>query len=143
MYRNPLDIAVSEMHSYSRPERSALAHFFRSFSRDDLLLKMIEDRSLAGGKTIRDSISSYIPWLSIPNVVPLSFEELIGAKGDGCPNEQIKTIWSLQLKLHIPGRPEHYGALAFNEDSRTFYEGRINSHRRAFRAQHWQAFRAL
>ena len=147
MYRNPLDIVVSEMNHCRRIDRSALAHFVRHLSPDDLLLKMIEHRGLAGGspfiKTIRDSIALYTPWLSLPNVIPLSFEELVGTKGGGSYDEQIRTIWSLQLKLHIPGRPEHYGALIFDELSKTFHEGKINSHRRAFRPEHWQAFKAL
>jgi hypothetical protein len=68
---------------------------------------------------------------------------LIGPQGDGSSEAQQRTIWSLQLKLHVPGRPQEHGARIFNPGSWTFRKGTINSHRQLFGTEHYQAFREL
>jgi hypothetical protein len=141
MYRNPLDILVSESRWLAKRDKSAVAHYFSTMTEEQRLLALIEDDPVL--HDIRYRIRSYLPWLTLENTIPLSFESLVGPSGRGSADEQLRTVWSLQLKLHVPGRPAVFARHLFNPDSPTFEVGEINAHRAAFTAAHWQAFRRL
>jgi len=130
MYRNPLDVVVSEAFYLGDRRNTPLAGFYSRLKMEERLLRLIGEDPLVG--SLRHRLSHYVPWLRLPNVIPISFEELVGPKGDGSLAEQLKTIWSLQLKLHIPGSPAWYAAAVFQESTRTFRRGMINSHREYF-----------
>ena len=66
-------------------------------------LALIDDPWLFG--SFRDRMAGFVPWLEFSNVIPVSFEELVGARGGGDDATQRRLIWSLQLKLHVPGSP--------------------------------------
>jgi len=127
IYRNPLDIVVSEANYYHRDGATVFSSYLRHMEFEQRLLRLIDDPHLLG--SIRDRINNFVPWLDCENVIPVSFEELIGAKGGGDDAVRNQLIWSLQLKLHIPGTPEQIGAAIFDESSPTFHEGRIGSSR--------------
>ncbi len=141
IYRNPLDVVVSETFYFTRKEMTPLAHYYTTFSDAERCLSLIVDDPLLKG--IRERVRGYLAWMRLPNVIPVSFEELIGSRGDGSDAAQQRTIWSLQLKLHVAGNPRELGARIFRPDSPTFREGKINSHRQFFRAEHYAAFRGL
>jgi hypothetical protein len=90
--------------------------------------------------SIRDRIGNFIPWLEFKNVIPISFEELIGDQGGASDEEQIKLIWSLQLKLHIPGNPENFGEKIFDRDSPTFHKGKSGSFKNYFTGAAYKKF---
>lgn len=123
IYRNPLDILVSEANWFHQPRNSPLAGYLRSLDDRSRLLRLADDPWLLG--TIRDRVGAFIPWLDFPNVIPLSFEELVGARGGGSDEGQLDLIWSLQLKLQVGGRPEDIARRVFNPESPTFAEGRV------------------
>ncbi|MHB1635511.1 sulfotransferase family protein [Acidiferrobacter thiooxydans] len=127
IYRNPLDIVVSEANYYHRDGATVFSAYLRNMTFEQRLLRLIDDPHLLG--SIRDRINNFVPWLDCENVIPVSFEELIGAKGGGNDAVRNQLIWSLQMKLHIPGSPEHIGAHIFSESSPTFHEGRIGASR--------------
>ncbi len=52
-------------------------------------------------------------------------------------------MWSLQLKLQVPGSPLTHARRAYSEQSHTFRKGRINDHREFFTAEHYAAIRRL
>jgi hypothetical protein len=141
MYRNPLDVVVSEAFYYGDPTKTSVAYYFSSMSMDERLQRLIGDNPLLG--SIRDRMRRYIPWLQLPNVIPVGFEELVGRQGGGSLEEQLKTIWSLQLKLHVPGSPAYYAASVFRRESETFRKGAINSHREYYSEACYAAFRKL
>jgi hypothetical protein len=126
MYRNPLDVLVSEAFYLIDPRNTALAHYFSALEMEQRLLRLIGDDPLLG--SLRHRMAMHRPWLRFPNVIPISFEELVGPKGGGSLAEQLKTIWSLQLKLHVPGSPAYYAAAVFRPETQTFRKGAINSH---------------
>jgi hypothetical protein len=126
MYRNPLDVVVSEAFYYADPRNTPLAHYFSSFSMEERLLRLIGDDPLLS--SLRKRMARYLPWPRFPNVIPISFEELVGPKGGGTLAQQLETIWSLQLKLHVPGCPAYYAAAVFRQETQTFRKGAINSH---------------
>jgi hypothetical protein len=127
IYRNPLDIVVSEANYFHRDGATVFSSYLRHMEFEQRLLRLIDDPYLLG--SIRDRINNFVPWFDCENVIPVSFEELIGAKGGGDDLVRSRLIWSLQLKLHIPGNPEQIGAAIFDESSPTFHEGRIGSSR--------------
>lgn len=141
IYRNPMDVVVSETFYLTRKEKTPLAHYYRTLSDHERCESLIATDPIIG--CIRDRVRAYVAWPRLPNVIPISFEELIGSQGGGSDEAQQRAIWSLQLKLHVPGSPREYGASIFNTGSWTFRQGSINSHRQFFRAEHYEAFRTL
>ena len=141
IYRNPLDILVSEANYYHRDGNAIFGGYLANRSFEQRLLALIEDPWLFG--SFRDRMAGFVPWLEFPNVVPVSFEELVGARGGGEDAVQRRLIWSLQLKLHVPGNPEKLAAQVFDPDSPTFNEGRIGSYREKLDATALEKFGQL
>jgi hypothetical protein len=127
MYRNPLDILVSEANYYHRDGNAIFGGYLGNRSFEERLLTLINDPWLFG--SFRDRMAGFVPWLEFPNVVPLSFEELVGARGGADDAVQRRLIWSLQLKLHVPGRPDVFASQVFDPESATFNAGQIGAHR--------------
>lgn len=127
IYRDPRDILVSESNWFHKPENSPLAGYLSGLSREERLLRLVDDPWLLG--SIRDRVGAFIPWLDFPNVIPLSFEELVGARGGGSERAQLDLIWALQLKLRAVGRPRDIADKVFNPRSPTFSEGRVGAWR--------------
>lgn len=125
IYRNPLDIVVSEANYYHKDGATTFSSYLRHMTFDDRLMRLIDDPYLLG--SIRDRIVNFIPWFDCENVIPISFEELVGEKGGGDNKLREQLIWSLQLKLHIPGSPTELARTIFDESSPTFHEGRIGA----------------
>jgi len=141
IYRNPLDIVVSEANYYHQDGRSAFWSYLSELPFEERLLKLIDDPWLLG--SIRERMSRYIGWLGLRNVIPLSFEELIGPNGGGTLEDQARLIWSLQLKLQVPGDPADYGNKVFNQNSATFHAGQIGSYRKHFTDAAYEKFLSL
>jgi len=141
IYRNPMDILVSEANFYHRDGKTAFWSYFDGFSFEERLLKLINDPWLLG--SIRDRMKDYISWLDMKNVIPVSYEELVGPKGGGSEKLQVKIIWSFQLKLHIPGDPKHFAEKVYDKDSPTFYGGRIGSFKKHFTEKAYEKFYEL
>jgi hypothetical protein len=141
LYRNPMDVVVSEAFYYRDATKTSLAYYYASLGLEEQLLQLIADNSLVG--SMRHRMRGYLPWLRLPNTIPVSFEELVGPPGGGSLEEQLKTIWSLQLKLHVPGSPADYAAALFRPDSQTFRKGAINSHIEHFSESCYAAFGEL
>lgn len=130
IYRNPLDILVSEANYYHRDGNTTFGGYLRNKSFEERLLALIDDPWMFG--SFRDRMAGFVPWLEFANVIPVSFEELVGARGGGDDAVQHRLIWSLQLKLHVPGKPAAFAAQVFDTESATFNTGQIGSHREKF-----------
>jgi len=141
IYRNPLDIVASEANYYHEDGATSFAGYLGSLSPEERLLRLIDDRWLLGN--IRDRVSKFAAWLDFANVLPLSYEELVGAQGAGSDAAQNDLVWSLMLRLHVPGRPAEIAGKVFNPESATFRSGRIGGHERRFTPAAWEKFRAL
>jgi hypothetical protein len=128
IYRHPLDILVSEAHYYHCDGKTAFAGRLSEYDLKERLTRLLDDSWLMG--SLRDRIGGFLPWLEFPNVISLSFEELVGAAGGGSEEAQLQLIWSIQLKLQVPGEPEHIATKVFNTDSATFRSGQIGGYRK-------------
>lgn len=123
IYRNPLDILVSEANYYHQPGKTSFASYLAGRTPAERLECLLGPDWLLG--SLRERVGGFIPWLHFENVAAVSFEELVGTQGGGSDALQFDAIWALQLKLHVPGRPESYAQKVFNRDSATFNEGQI------------------
>jgi len=130
IYRDPRDILVSEANFYHRPEVSIVSGYFAGLSFRERLIRLLNDPWLIG--TLRDRMAVYIAWFSIRNVIPVSFEELVGAAGGGSDDEQRRLIWSVQLKLQAGGQPDVIARDLYDRASPTFHTGQIGSWRQHF-----------
>ena len=55
-----------------------------------------------------DRVLAFEPWLHFNNVIPLAFEDLVGELGGGQADRQQRLIWSIQVKLGVPGSAPRY-----------------------------------
>lgn len=141
IYRNPRDILVSESNWFHKAKNSPLAGYLSALSQEERLLRLVDDPWLLG--SIRERVGGFVPWLDFPNVVPISFEELVGSRGGGSDRAQLDLIWSLQLKLRAAGRPAEIARRLFNPESPTFTEGRIGAWREQLTPRVKEKLRAL
>jgi predicted nucleic acid-binding Zn-ribbon protein len=74
----------------------------------------------------------FAPWMAFPNVLTLAFEDIVGAQGAGDDTIQQALIWSIQVRLALPGAPAEIADRLFDRASPTFRDGRIGAHRSAF-----------
>lgn len=125
MYRHPLDILLSEAHYYHQEGKTIFAGWLDGLDFDERVSRLLNDNWLIG--SLRERIVGYLPWLEFPNVISLSFEELIGAAGGGNDVDQLLLIWSIQLKLQIPGNSRDIASRIFNPDSATFRSGQLGA----------------
>lgn len=128
IYRHPLDILVSEAHYYHKDGKTAFAGWFDGNDFDERVIRLLNDNWLIG--SLRERIGGFLPWLDFPNVISLSFEELIGAAGGGNDADQLQLIWSIQLKLQAPGDPRDIASRLFNPDSATFRSGQLGGYKK-------------
>ena len=141
IYRNPLDIACSEANYYHKEGKMVFSGYLEGLSYDERLSRLINDKWLFG--SIRDRISEYIAWTKFGNVVSVSYEEMVGDKGGGNENAQIRLIWSLMLKLQVPGKPGDICGKIYNNNSATYFRGKIGTYRDYFKEEHYNLFRSL
>ena len=141
VYRHPLDVLVSEANYFHRESKSVFAGYLSGQTFEQRVDRLLDDPWLLG--SIRDRIGGFTPWLEFPNVIPLSFEELVGPEGGGDREEQLKLIWSVQLKLQVPGAPHVFADGVFDRSSPTFFQGRAGSWRSSLSAEQLKRFREL
>jgi hypothetical protein len=133
-FRHPLDVLVSEANYYHREGKSIFAGYFAGLTLEQRVHRLIDDPWMLG--SMRDRICGFAPWLEFPNVIPISFEELIGREGGGSDEDQLRLIWSLQLKLQVPGEPHAFATRVFDRGSPTFFQGRIGAWRSVLSPDH-------
>lgn len=141
IYRHPLDVLVSEANYYHREGKTTFSGYLSNLPFEQRVHRLLDDPWLLG--SIRDRICGFAPWLEFQNVIPVSFEELVGPKGGGIREDQLRLIWSLQLKLQVAGRPHAIADQIFDRDSPTFYQGQIGAWRSALSEEHLSRIRTL
>lgn len=126
-YRNPFDILVSEANYWHVDGNSPLSVLLGHLSFEQRIARLVDDRWLLG--SIRDRVGEFAAWLDCANIIPVSFEEIVGDAGGGSDMAFDALVWSLQLKLHAPGIPQDICSVTSDRSSPTFREGRINGWR--------------
>lgn len=137
IYRHPLDILVSEASYYHRPGKTVFSGYLSHLSFEERLLRLVDDPWLMG--SLRDRVGKFAAWLDFGSVIPLAFEELVGAAGASDPALQRRALWSVLLKLQVAGDVDTVAASIFNPHSATFEKGTIGRHRESMTPAAWQA----
>ncbi|MBC8505322.1 MAG: hypothetical protein H8D34_10715 [Chloroflexi bacterium] len=141
VYRNPLDIVVSELDWFVKEEHAFSGYLNCCADDGERLRRLIADETVMG--SIRDRINRYAGWMNFGNVIPISYEELVGSRGGGSDTQQSDSIWALQMKLHISGSPESFGNQLYDTGSATFSKGRIGRHMERFESEHFVLYNSL
>ncbi|MFA5924976.1 MAG: hypothetical protein WC856_27460, partial [Methylococcaceae bacterium] len=141
VYRNPLDIVVSELDWFVKAGHAFSGYLNSCKDESEQLSRLIVDQTVLG--SIRDRINRYAGWVNFNNVIPVSYEELVGARGGGRDTQQADSIWALQLKLHIAGSPEAFGSQLYDPGSATFSKGIVGRHMERFESKHVELFDSL
>jgi len=129
MYRHPLDILVSESKYYPEEGATPFAAYLADLPEEERVLRLIDDPRLLG--SLRERILKFAAWLDFPNVMPVSYEELVGVAGGGDDKARDRLLWSLLLKLQLAGAPRELARRISRRDSPTFREGRVGEWTRA------------
>jgi hypothetical protein len=127
--RHPWDILVSEANYYPKRGKAVFSGFYEGLDFDAGIDRLLGDGALLG--RFCDRVMAFEPWLHFENVIPIAFEDLVGELGGGDPKRQERLIWSIQVKLGVPGAPHDFAAKLFDPTSATFNKGVIGSHRNA------------
>jgi hypothetical protein len=130
--RHPWDILVSEANYYAKPGNSPFSGFYDGLDFEARTIRLLDDGLMLG--RFCERVLAFEPWLHFDNVIPLAFEDIVGAAGGGDVGRQQRLIWSVQVKLGTPGAPADISGRLFDKASPTFHEGRIGSHRTALPA---------
>ena len=141
IYRHPLDILVSEANYYHKIGKTAFYGYFDGLSFNKRVSILINDKWLLG--SIRDRVANFICWLKFSNVIAISFEEIVGSLGGGDDELQLKTIWSIMLKLQIEGSPKEIAKKIYNPKSDTFNKGKIGNFKNELKSYHYEEFKKL
>lgn len=127
--RHPLDILVSEANYVARPGRTLYSGRYEARDFAARVATLLDDEAMLGRFARR--VADFAPWLDFPNVLPLTYEDLVGPEGGGERGRQRDLVWSLMLRLGIPGAADDIAARLYDRDSPTFGEGRIGANREA------------
>lgn len=141
IYRNPLDILVSEANYYHRDGKASFSGYLSNLAFEQRVERLISDPWLLG--SIRDRIAKFVAWLEFSNVIPISYEELVGTHGGGDDRVRESLVWSLQLKLQVPGRSAQIAGSLLDQNSPTFHKGKIGGYREALSDQAFADFYKL
>lgn len=125
VYRHPLDILVSEANYYGKKNNTVFGGAFSEMNLHERIEFLLEDEFLLGKFFHR--LASFIPWLYFPNVLPVSFEELVGEEGGGSEELQSRVVWALMLKLCVSGSVAEFKRKIFRRESATFVKGQIGA----------------
>jgi len=131
IYRDPRDQVVS--YSYWRARRGPTPFNFsipngleRKQARRQLLTFLIEK--------ISASYKLFMPWAIHPQVLPIKFEDLVGARGGGSDEKQLQTI--MKIAAHIGTPISEAGAKKIATQlfggTWTFRKGQIGSWKKEF-----------
>jgi hypothetical protein len=119
------------------PDQYAHAAILRSMNNDhDRLMHAICDTTFPFWNSLREST-----WLFLhPQILNLSYEELVGLSGGGSERAQLLAVMRMMLHLNVGGDPRAIARKAYKTDAATFSKGRIDTWRDEFKPEHLKAF---
>lgn len=144
--RDPRDVMVSFVNYLSGYTGRGYGNFseFQAISRvldsfdsfEEKLTYALEDINFPGHGDLRD-----VYWLfKHPYVCTVRFEELIGPRGGGSREQQIKAVERVLTHLNIDEDPEALAEKVYNPSAFTFHKGKTGSWREHYSAQQYDLF---
>lgn len=119
------------------PDQYAHAAILRTMdNHHDRLMHTICDTTFPYWNALREST-----WMFLhPQILNLSYEELVGLLGGGEERRQLLAVMRLMLHLNVGGDPDAVAKKAYAREAWTFSKGRIDTWRDEFSAEHLKAF---
>ena len=116
-----------------------------SIIRGDYLIPLLINENYRLNDNIRSLFENYRKWHPRwwPNLWPVRYEELVGPKGFGTAEAQMRTVWGLQLALHVPGSPLRFADKVFSENSVTFFRGTVGQYQSGFSPSNYRALESV
>jgi len=91
---------------------------------------------------INDLYQKYLPWLTVPGIYAVKFENLVGSQGGGDDDVQYHIITEIAQHAGVPYSDETIQHVVDNLFGRyTFREGQIGAWKKYFTEQHKEAFK--
>ena len=146
--RDPRDIVVSHAdHMRNRNPDGTLHAYSKSRSPAESLLDSIcgIDSPDANLRNIRERITPFLGWMGERSNYTTYFEKLVGTKGGGSAEEQMKELSNIAQHLDIPHDEQGLARVVeklFGK-SATFREGKIGSWKASFHDEHKRAFKSI
>ena len=136
--RDPRDVVVSAQHYVTKMTSHDLHRRFTECYRTEgeritaTIAGFPADEYGRGQDPIGERLARYVPWLSIPGVLVVRFEDLVGAAGGGSRERQDEAVDAVAQHVDRPLRPERVRAIAdsvWSDKSSTFRQGRAGGWR--------------
>jgi hypothetical protein len=151
-FRDPRDACVSKLNWHS-PENKKITNLTREYlkkvyakiSYDDLLSAIIKgDKYLPHDIVMSDLFRCSRGLLLHPHPLKVRFEDLVGAKGGGSTERQLRAIASVAKYLGIEATDAmSVSRNVFDEQSDTFHKGQIGAYKKVFKQIHFDSFTQL
>ncbi len=149
LYRDPRDVVVS-LALFIRDKDKQVWPGAQQISLNEVITRLItggpsmhQTAHHISAQGIRKVYEAYRPWMSLPNVLIIRFEDLIGPQGGGDGYAQINTI--MAIAKHIDHPLEEYEAAylggAIFGCTEIFNKGQIGSWKEYFTQAHKQLFK--
>lgn len=149
IYRDPRDV-ITSLALYIRGKDKKFWPKAQQLSLDETITRLI-----VGGESlhvtshhiskngVRNMYESYLPWRNLSNVLSVRFEDLIGPKGGGNKDDQIRSI--REIAHHIGKEISVAEAIAYGDTifgkTHSFNKGQIGSWKEYFTPKHKQLFK--
>ena len=145
--RDPRDVTVSHAHHIFRAPRHRLHKHFQSLPEAARLMTCIRG-CVADGHLLRnvdERFRAVLPWLSQPFNYTTFFEKLVGARGGGSQQAQVKELTNLarHLRMACTRRDIERIPDELFGNTATFRQGSIGSWRNSFGEEHKRAFKEV
>lgn len=95
---------------------------------------------------VEELYRAFMPWMNLPNMLSIRFEDLVGSRGGGCDAMQLVTIKKIAQHIGIILSDEQACEVAhklYGQDNGFFREGQIGSWQEHFTPQHKKLFKKL
>ncbi len=149
LYRDPRDIVVS-LALYIRSKDKEFWPGAQNISLEETITRLI-----VGGESmhitdhhisklgIKKMYDAYLPWMKFPNILLIRFEDLVGPRGGGNREAQVRTITA--ISHHIGQQISYDDAVSYGESifgtSTLFNKGQIGSWKTYFTPRHIKLFK--
>jgi hypothetical protein len=130
IYRDPRDVLISFCNHQLRYNNYPMHTLYKNLSKYDQVKMTIRGNNDYYYAGIKDRINNSIGWIHSKKIFSVKFEDLIGVKGGGNINKQIKAISEICNYLNFQlteSKTEHLCNSIFYEKSETFFKGRIGA----------------
>jgi hypothetical protein len=150
--RDPRDVVVSAQHYVAKMASHDLHRRFTEQYRteEERIAATIQgfpaDEYGRGQDSIGERLSRYLPWLSMPEVLVVRFEDLVGEAGGGSRERQDELVGAIARHVNRALSPERVRAVAdrvWSDKSSTFRQGRAGGWRGELTAEHVALFKAV